>query len=82
MKMRLLGARELDFKANDGSQVKGMQLFVAYTAENVVGEMSDKLFIRAGTDLPQFKVGEVIEVAFNNRGKVESVKPAAKQANQ
>lgn len=82
MKMRLLGARELDFTASDGSRVKGMQLFVAYTAKNVVGEISDKLFIREGVELPQFKVGEAIEVAFNNRGKVESVKPAAKQANQ
>jgi len=80
MKMRLLGARELDFKANDGSHVCGMQLFVAYTAENVTGEMSDKLFIREGIDLPQFKVGENIEVMFNNRGKVESIKPIAKQA--
>lgn len=26
MKMRLLGARELGFKVNDGSQVKAMQL--------------------------------------------------------
>lgn len=80
MKMRLLGARELDFKANDGSQIKGMQLFVAYQAENVVGEMADKLFIRDGLELPQFKVGETIDVAFNNRGKVDSINPIGKQA--
>jgi hypothetical protein len=80
MKMRLLGARDLDFKANDGSQVRGMQLFVAYATDGVVGEMTDKLFVRDGVDLPQFKVGDSIDVAFNNRGKVDSVKPIAKQA--
>jgi len=80
MKMRLLGARDLDFKANDGSQVRGMQLFVAYAADGVVGEMTDKLFIRDGVELPQFKVGDNIDVAFNNRGKVDSVQSIGKQA--
>lgn len=78
MKMRLLGARVLDFKANDGKQVTGTQLFVAFAAENVTGEMTDKIFVRDGVNMPQVKVGEHIEVAFNNRGKLESISPIAK----
>ena len=73
MKMRLLGARNLDFKANDNSQVRGVQLFVAYASEGVVGEISDKLFLKEGFALPSCKPGDMLEITFNRKGKPETI---------
>lgn len=78
MEMRILGARNLDFKSNDGSEVKGIQLFVAFKTDNVTGEIADKLFVRNGITLPQFKIGDTLDIAFNNKGKVESIQAIGK----
>ena len=81
MKVRLLGVRELDFTANDNSKIKGSQLFTSYPEEGVVGEMTDKFFVREGFDLPPLKPGEILEISFNKKGKPESVKSVNRQVN-
>lgn len=73
MKVKLLGARELDFKSGDGSPVKGIQLFISFPEEGVAGEMVDKLFLRNGFVLPACKPGDMLEVAFNRKGKPEAI---------
>lgn len=73
MQVLLMGLRALDFASNDG-QVKGMQLFVAYPEDGVEGQMTDKLFLKDGFELPDgLKPGATLEVSFNHRGKPEKV---------
>ena len=74
MHHKIHGFRNLDFKANDGNQVQGVQLFTTYQADGVTGEHTDKIFIRADMEIPSVKIGDTIDVFYNNRGKVESVK--------
>lgn len=74
MQHKIHGYRELDFKASDGKDIRGMQLFTTYPAADVTGEQTDKLFIRADMEMPSIKIGDTIDVFYNNRGKVESVK--------
>ena len=75
MIVRLLGSRRLDFTSQDGP-VKGTQLFYAYKGDGVDGEMCAKLFLRDGFKLPALKAGSLLNVAFDNKGKPESVELA------
>jgi len=79
MQMNLKGFRVLDFTADNGEQVKGTQLFVAFTDAAVTGQMTDKLFVRPDVSLPpDLKPEETLDVFFNQRGKVEAViRPAS-----
>ena len=71
----ILGFRELDFIASDGKQVIGTQFFGKFKDPDVIGEKTDKLFVRPEIDLPpNLKVGDIIDVSYNNRGKVESIR--------
>jgi len=70
-----MGMRNLDFTGNDNSSVKGVQLFIAFDEQGVVGKQTDKLFLRNEFPLPEnLKPGDTLDVAFTNRGKPESIK--------
>lgn len=60
MLVKVHGVRKLDFKTDDGKEIKGTNIFVTYPVEHVEGETVDKVFILADkTDiLPVFKFGE------------------------
>lgn len=73
MKAKLFGARELNFQSSDGTAVKGIQLYISFPDENVVGEMTDKLFLRDGFALPACKPGDMLEITFNRKGKPETI---------
>lgn len=73
MKAKLIGARELNFQSGDGTAVKGIQLYISFSEESVVGEMTDKLFLRDGFALPACKPGDMLEITFNRKGKPEVI---------
>lgn len=75
---RLLGHRRLDFKDRDGSDVKGMQLYVSFSEDGVTGEMCDKLFVRDGVELPPLTPGMNLDVTYNHKGRVVAIKAAPK----
>ena len=76
MLMNLEGVRKLDF-VSDGETIQGTQIFVTFKENGVTGMMAEKLFLRSDVSLPEnLKIGEAIDVTFNRRGKVESVKIA------
>lgn len=74
MKITLRGLRKLDFKTEDGSIVKGTQLFMSYEEDGILGEKTDKLFVRDGFELPTLTPGGQLDIAFTNKGKPESIK--------
>lgn len=75
----LHGVRALDFLSSDGGAIKGTQLFISYPTEGVLGEQTDKLFLRDGFALPAVKPGDTLDIAFNRKGNAEAIKLAAKQ---
>lgn len=75
MDMQLIGFRKLDFTTEDGA-VKGYQLFTGNKEEGVTGQMTDKLFIRDGMELPALTVGMTLDVEFNRKGRVVAVRAA------
>lgn len=78
-KFEVLTVRDLDFQDQSGKPVSGMQIWV-------IGETSDpgwngwevtKLWISSGSSLEStaaiLKRGDLIDVAFNRRGKPETI---------
>jgi len=75
MQVTLQGFRQLDFKSDNGEQVKGTQLFVSFEDDTVTGKMVDKIFVRPEVRLPEnLKQGDVLNLQFNMKGKVQSIR--------
>ena len=76
MLVKLEGFQKMDFIANDGSPIKGHQLFMTWDEDGVSGRMAGKQFIRDGMELPALTVGMTLDVEFNRKGKVVAIKAA------
>jgi len=71
---KLLGIMELNFKNSNGEQVQGANIFVSYQDENVIGEKTDKFYVKKEIAIPeQIKIGDVLNISFNCKGKVEAI---------
>lgn len=76
MVVRILGIQSVDFVNALGEQIQGNNIFVSYPTENqnLVGEKVEKFFVRQEIPFPeQMKIGEQINISFNNKGKVEQI---------
>lgn len=73
IKARLIGYSKLDFQSGSGEQIKGYSLYISYPQDNVIGERTDKVFVREEIEIPKVKVGDMLNLSFNVRGKLESI---------
>jgi len=80
MLAKLVGFSKLDFTSNDGSPVKGTNLFVNMPDPDVEGLVATKLFIKDGFSLPNLVVGMDLEVDFNHKGKPAFITSAQQQS--
>ena len=64
-----IGIRELDFKTDDGDEVKGTQIFYSYPSDGVIGEKTDKLFVRKGSFQlpPELAPGKHLDWSLSRR---------------
>lgn len=53
MQAILHGIQKVDFVNDQGERIQGTKLFLSYRDEKVVGQKTDKLFLKAGYQLPQ-----------------------------
>lgn len=78
---RVLGTREIDFKAKDGKQVSGTQIFVAYKDTNsrstAQGEVTEKIFISHDSDVrvPVFEFGKEYDFQYESTGFGSHARP-------
>lgn len=78
MKVKLIGFKRMDFKAQDGGNIKGINLYISYpdVANETTGQMCDKVFIK-NEDIIAIKLNDFISkdisVEFGMKGKVFSV---------
>lgn len=70
MTAKVLGTRDLDFKANDGKAIRGRQVFVCYKSDHVDGEFVDKVFIQHDSPLASvpFKYGQEYDFVYEVQG--------------
>lgn len=77
MHVQLVGIQEVNFTNNNGEKVEGRNIFTAFQDENVKGLRTEKFFVKASIPIPKdVKVNDMIEVAFNHKGKVEMISKA------
>lgn len=75
MLARLLGVQAISFSNKDGDTIKGTNIYVGFEQEDVQGLKTEKLFLKEEIALPKdTKLNDVLDLSFNMRGKVESVK--------
>ena len=70
------GSSEVNFTNEKNEQIKGINLYITYTANNVKGEITDKIFLNAksGITLPKNLVlGKPCDLFFDRKGKIESI---------
>ena len=78
--MKVVGKRNVDFKAADGNKITGVSLYCAYPiTKNGEGFAVDKIFLSSNKmeDCGYFpEVDDEINITYNRFGKVDQVFPA------
>lgn len=77
--MRVIGVKRCDFKAQDGNQISGYQVFATDTIDSKYGTgyeceklfLSDQKLKNGVYPLPDFD--DVISVSYNKYGKVDRI---------
>jgi hypothetical protein len=74
MLMNVTGVSVVNFTTKDGRNIEGRTVYVTYPDRNVVGAKTDKVFVGTNISAPtNISPGDVIDVMFNMRGKVDRV---------
>lgn len=82
MRVCVRGIRELDFKTAEG-EVKGTQIFYSHPSDGVIGEKTDKIFIRKGFALPpDLAPGKYLDIFCDTKGHVEHIQIVAASAGK
>lgn len=77
------GIQKIDFVNDQGERIEGTRLFVGYRDEKVLGQRTEKLFVKQGFPLPKELVpGAVLELSFDINKRLDKLvvvsTPAAK----
>lgn len=73
MQVKLVGVQLINFTNNNGDTISGTNIFCAFKDENVEGLRTEKFFLKDGIKLPDCKLNDALDIAFNMKGKVEAV---------
>lgn len=78
VKMRLIGTQEIGFlNSSTGERIEGVNIYTAFPADGVDGLRTEKFFLKESISLPKdIKINDMIEIAFNYKGKIESIQKA------
>lgn len=77
MQAKLVGVMSVNFTNPSGEKIRGTNLFAAFKDENVQGMRTEKFFVKDGIALPeQMKINDVLDISFNHKGRIESIKKA------
>lgn len=83
MRICVRGIYELDFTTKDGDNIQGTQVFYSYPCEGVVGEKTDKLFFRKGSQLPPgLAPGKYFDIFCDTKGHVEHIQAVSTSAGK
>lgn len=64
----------VNFKGNNGEEISGTNLFVAFNDENVEGVRTEKFFVKDNISLPEnIKINCNLNIEFNYKGKIEMI---------
>lgn len=75
--MKVIGYKEMDFSAQDGTHIKGYKVFCTFDDDKAVGSACESFFVsekKAAGWVPE--IGEEIEIVYNKYGKIDRVEAA------
>lgn len=82
MRVCVRGIRQLDFRTAEG-EVQGTQVFYSHPSEGVIGEKTDKLFLRKGFPLPaELAPGKYCDIYCDTKGHVEHIQIVSASAGK
>lgn len=68
------GIQIVDFLNDQGERIEGTRLYIGYRDEKVVGQRTEKLFIKKGFPLPKELVpGAVLELYFDINKRLDKI---------
>lgn len=70
---KIIGYSPVSFSTSDGKLVEGTTLSVGFSDEHTNGLRAERLFIKKEIEIPQVKLGEEVNIYFNQRGKVDAI---------
>lgn len=81
MKVSLIGVRSINFTTDEGNEISGIKLFIAYPEDNVYGKITDSRFITDNVfsnlgvpvDTLLNSIGSEIDIEINPKGKVVGI---------
>lgn len=81
MKVSLIGVRSINFTTDEGNEISGIKLFIAYPEDNVYGKICDSRFITDNVfsnlgvpvDTLLNSIGSEIDIEINPKGKVVGI---------
>ncbi len=78
MRARLIGTQEIGFlNSTTGERIQGVNIYTAFPADGVDGLRTEKFFLKESVSLPKdTKINDMIDIAFNYKGKIESIQKA------
>lgn len=77
MQAKLLGVMPVNFRNNNGEEISGTNIFVAFKDEAVEGLRAEKFFLKENISLPDnIKLNDNLDIAFNYKGKIEMIAKA------
>ena len=79
MIVQLIGAKKLQFKSQNGQEISGTNLYVAFPEENTEGLRAERFFLKDSIELPKdVRLNDKIDISFNHKGKIEAVSKIGK----
>ena len=81
----LIGVQNLDFKGDDGREIKGIKLHISYPDPHVSGEKVDTKFLRDDfckdhgftASLLEGFVGSDVDLIINLNGSISDIQPVS-----
>ena len=74
MIVNVVGKSKVDFSNASGEIIRGTTLYVTHIVDNVEGLKAEKFFIKESISCNDVNVGDNIEIFFNQRGKVDTIR--------
>lgn len=77
------GIQDIDFTNDQGERIEGTRIYIGHHDDKVVGQRTDKLFLKKGFPIPKELVpGAVLELSFDINKHLDRLQvistPAAK----
>lgn len=75
------GVQTVDFVNDQGERIEGTRLYIGYRDDKVIGQRTDKLFLKKGFPIPkELAPGAVLELSFDINKRLDRLQVVSSTA--